>query len=128
MQTYAVTIDNETHLIDAETASKARWQAVQHRLEWLDRRDRKHLFDGVSVRKAAGGPFPAAPTPAEMAAAWNAKHPIGTLVRYWRGLREGEPSGVGKVRHPAQAVSGTASVWIDGCSGCIALSHVEVVR
>ena len=69
---------------------------------------------------------PTRPTAQQLADAWNAAHPVGTLVRYWRGLREGEPSGVGKVRWEAQDVCGTASVWIEGCSGCVALSHVEL--
>lgn len=69
---------------------------------------------------------PTRPTAQQLADAWNAAHPVGTLVRYWRGLREGKPSGVGKVRWEAQDVCGTASVWIEGCSGCVALSHVEL--
>lgn len=61
------------------------------------------------------------------AEAWNVKHPVGTRVRYWRGLREGAPSGEGAVRYAAQVVCGTASVWVEGCTGCVALSHVEEV-
>ena len=109
------------------TVSKARWQAVQHRLEWLDRRERKRLFEGVSVRKMDRTQFIGTPTAQQISDKWNNAHPVGTLVRYWRGLREGEPSGVGNVRHPAQDVCGTASVWIDGCAGCVAISHVERV-
>jgi hypothetical protein len=66
-------------------------------------------------------------SPAEEAAAFNARAPIGTRVRYWRGVKHGEPSGEGTVRHPAQVMSDHASVWITGCSGSISLSHVEVV-
>lgn len=62
------------------------------------------------------------------AAAFNAKHPVGTMVRYWRGFKEGEPSGAGKTRSEAWAMpSETAVVLIEGTSGGIALSHVEVV-
>lgn len=51
----------------------------------------------------------------------------GTMVKYWRGEKKGEPSGTGKTSSYAQVLSGhTAVVWIDGCSGCIALSHVDV--
>lgn len=64
---------------------------------------------------------------AREAAAFNEHVPVGARVRYWRGLREGAPSGEGAVRYPAQEVCGTASVWIEGCSGCVALSHVEAV-
>ena len=62
-----------------------------------------------------------------IADAWNAAHPVGTQVRYWRGLKEGEPSGTGATRHAAQVMSGHVSVWIEGCSGSVALTHVEVV-
>lgn len=58
---------------------------------------------------------------------WNSKHTIGQRVRYWRGVREG--TGVESVtRTDAQLLSGhTAVVWIEGCSGCIGLTHVEAI-
>lgn len=60
--------------------------------------------------------------------AFNAKVPVGTLVRYWRGAKQGEPSGQGKTHHPATILGGhTAVGWIEGCSGCVALTHIEVV-
>jgi hypothetical protein len=59
--------------------------------------------------------------------AFNARVPVGARVRYWRGRREGAPSGEGAVRYPAEEVGGTASVWIEGCLGSVALSHVEAV-
>jgi len=59
---------------------------------------------------------------------WNAKHPVGTIVRYWRGLCEGEPSGQGPTRHVATVVGGDAVAWVEGCVGCVALTHVEVVH
>lgn len=59
---------------------------------------------------------------------FNLKHPIGTLVRYWRGIREGDPSGEGPTIHPADLLGGhTGVIWIEGCRGCIALSHVEAI-
>lgn len=61
---------------------------------------------------------------AQMAAVWNLVVPVGTPVRYWTGAREGEgkPS---KTRSEAQLLGGhTAVVWVEGHSGCIALSHV----
>ena len=61
--------------------------------------------------------------------AFNKANPVGTVVRYWKGLKEGEPSGVGPTTHEASLLGGhSAVVWIDGCSGCVALSHVEVVK
>lgn len=63
------------------------------------------------------------------AAAFNAAHPIGTLVRYWRMDRVGEPSGQGETYWQATVLGNhTAVAWIDGCSGCIALTHVQVVE
>ena len=60
---------------------------------------------------------------------FNAAMPVGTMVRYWKMDRVGEPSGSGKTRTPAQILSGhTAVVWIEGCSGCISVSHVEVAK
>lgn len=62
-------------------------------------------------------------------AEWNAQHPVGTRVRYWRGERKGEPSGEGITHSPATVLGGhTAVAWIEGCSGCVALSHVEAVQ
>ena len=66
--------------------------------------------------------------PNQQAGRFNARYPIGTAVRYWTGVREGE----GKLSHTrsiAEVLGGhTAVVWIEGESGCVALSHVVVVR
>jgi len=58
---------------------------------------------------------------------FNEAYPVGTFVAYWRGFREGEPSGIGKTRVEAQlsCCDGAAVVWIEGCAGYISLSHVE---
>lgn len=57
---------------------------------------------------------------------WNAKHPVGTRVRYWKLLRGGAPTGVGPTKHEATVLGGhTAVAWIEGCVGCVALTHVE---
>ncbi len=58
--------------------------------------------------------------------AWNAAHPVGTVVRYWNGPREGAPTGEAPTRAPAAVMSGHVSVWIVGCVGSVSLSHVEV--
>lgn len=58
---------------------------------------------------------------------WNARHPVGTRVRYWRGLREGTPSGEGAVRYPAQILCDHVSAWIEGCVGCVSITHIEAV-
>ena len=59
---------------------------------------------------------------------FNQAYPLGTMVRYWTMVREGEPSGTARTRTPAQVLSGhTAVVWVTGYASCIALSHVEAV-
>jgi hypothetical protein len=75
---------------------------------------------GAGIERIAGA------SPAAEVEAFNAAWPVGTVVDYWRGAYEGEPSDRGATRTPAQVLSGhTAVVWIEGCSGCIALSHVR---
>jgi hypothetical protein len=59
-------------------------------------------------------------------AAWNSLYPIGTSVRYWRGIRAGEGR-TGVTRSPAWLLGGhTPVVSIHNTSGGIALTHVEV--
>lgn len=56
---------------------------------------------------------------------WNEHHPVGTQVRYWKGVREGDGR-ISRTRSRAQVLSGhTAVVWVEAEAGCIALSHVE---
>ncbi|WP_346536985.1 hypothetical protein [Micromonospora sp. DPT] len=58
---------------------------------------------------------------------FNAIHPVGTTVRYWKGVREGDGK-TSTTRTEAQLLSGhTAVVWLEGVSGCIALTHIEPV-
>ncbi|MFF0823033.1 hypothetical protein ACFYUR_21950 [Micromonospora haikouensis] len=66
---------------------------------------------------------------AEFAAAraFNDANPIGTPVRYWRGVREGDGR-TARTRTEAQLLGGhTAVVWLQGVAGCIALTHVEPI-
>ena len=59
---------------------------------------------------------------------FNAAYRVGTLCRYWTGEREGEGK-IAATRSEAQMLSGhTAVVWLEGVSGCVALSHVEAVQ
>lgn len=63
----------------------------------------------------------------ELVEQFNAKFPVGTRVRYWTGLREGEGK-EGPTNHAATLLSGhTAVAWIDGCRSCVSLSHVEPI-
>lgn len=59
---------------------------------------------------------------------FNKRNPVGTAVRYWPGVREGE--GIeSKTRSEATVLSGhTPVVCVEKCAGCIALTHVEPVR
>lgn len=60
---------------------------------------------------------------------FNQNNPVGTEVRYWRGAKEGEPSGQGKTSSDAFICnSGYPVIFIKGCSGYICLTHVEVVE
>lgn len=59
---------------------------------------------------------------------WNTGHPVGTRVRYWKGRREGLPSGETVTRSRAEVLyGGAAVVWLEGVAGCIALTHVEAI-
>ena len=58
---------------------------------------------------------------------WGDMNPPGTRVRYWTGAREGEGKESVTRSYPG-VVCGTAVVWVRGCSGCVALSHVEVLK
>ena len=60
------------------------------------------------------------------AAAWNAAHPVGTPVRYWRrpAIRgEAAPTGEGAVLQPAVAKHDHVSVAV---ADCVALSIINV--
>lgn len=65
---------------------------------------------------------------AEAAAeAWNDAHAVGTPVRYWTGLREGDGA-VSVTRWPASVLGGhTAVVWVEHEGACIALTHVDPI-
>lgn len=57
--------------------------------------------------------------------AWNAAHPLGTPVRYWRGERQGEGR-VGRTRSKAFLFgAGDAVIFVENYSSFVALSHVE---
>jgi hypothetical protein len=58
---------------------------------------------------------------------WNEQHPTGTRVRYWKGAKRGAPSGEAVTRGKATLMCNVPVAWLEGVSGCIALSHVEVV-
>ena len=64
---------------------------------------------------------------AREAAAWNKRHPIGTVVRYWAMLKRGDPTGTAPTVGLAYDHCGSAVVRIDKGSGTdlIAITHVE---
>lgn len=60
---------------------------------------------------------------------FNESNALGVSVRVWPGARPDGRSIDTKTRSEAQVLSGhTAVVWVEGVSGCIALSHVEVIK
>jgi hypothetical protein len=74
-------------------------------------------------------------SPEALAHKWNRRFEVGQRVRYWTGCREGrgkesvtrsEASVLGA--EPSRNYPGhTAVVWVEGESGCVALSHVEPI-
>lgn len=65
-------------------------------------------------------------SPVEEAEQFNKHWPVGTTVRYWTGLREGEGK-LSRTRTAASVLGGhTAVVWVEDEPDCIALSHIEV--
>lgn len=63
----------------------------------------------------------------EAAAAFNKKHPSGTAVHFWPGIRVAEPQ-TSRTRGEAWALpSVDAVVRVEGRAGGIALSHIEVI-
>lgn len=58
---------------------------------------------------------------------WNKKYPVGTPVRYWSMLREGEGT-VSRTRSEAWNASGSDMVLVEGRSGGIALTHVDPIE
>lgn len=59
---------------------------------------------------------------------FDAKYPIGTRVRYWKGVRSGDPEGESVTRSNAGVIGQSACVLIEGVRGAVALTHVEVVE
>lgn len=53
------------------------------------------------------------------AAEWNARHPVGTAVRYWFGSREGAPKGEGNTHAAAFAFGDEAVVSVYDVGGFV---------
>lgn len=122
--------DSFSDIVDAETRSKARMAMARRLQEVSGDMPMRDILMALRVRRADGALRPEERRRLEAEDAcrgWNARHPVGTRVHYWRMDKAGEPSGTGPTRSTAQVnAAGTAVVWITECSGCIALSHVEV--
>lgn len=93
--------------------------------------ERVSFDDAIPCGGAQGlwrlGDYPAAVAQAHLdVAGFNAAHPVGTPVRYWSGRRFGDGQ-ISRTREPACMMSGHGSVWLEGVSGSIALSHVEAL-
>lgn len=52
---------------------------------------------------------------------------IGNLVKYWRGVKSGEPSGQGEIESLGE-MCGNQVAWIKNCRGCIAITHLEKIE
>lgn len=112
-----------SHFIEAETAGKAKYEyLLDVRDAWPDT-----TFADLECHVASRRP----PTRKELAQqeadAFNAAHPVGTMLRFWSGVKEGAPTGLAAISHPAQVMSDHASVWMSGVRSCHSLSHVEAV-
>ena len=59
---------------------------------------------------------------------FNAAYPVGTLVRYWPGMRYRHPGVESRTRTPAWTIADTPVVSVKGYPGGIALTHIEVVE
>lgn len=63
------------------------------------------------------------PNPQIEVAAWNASVQVGDQVDYYEVVGMSEPKRF-TTRTPAEVLSGhTAVVWLEGKSGCVAISH-----
>ena len=51
----------------------------------------------------------------------------GTLVKYWKGIKSGEPSGTGKIKAVGE-MCGSDVAWIEGCRGAVSTTHIEPVE
>lgn len=107
----------------AETAGKAKYRRL------LDIRDPYPDVSFKNLTCRSLGDIPVPPTAKELAQreadAFNVTHSIGTMCRYWSGLREGEPTGIAPIYHLATVVCESAVAWLEGVSSCHSLSHVE---
>lgn len=128
MRAYEVGIkdaDWSVGTVFAPTAGKAKYKRL------LDLKDAgwEPEFKDLTCRSL--GDIPVPPTLTEVAQreadAFNARHPIGTMLRYWSWVKEGDPTGTAAIRHHATVVCEGAVIWMQGVSSCHSLSHVEAV-
>jgi len=57
---------------------------------------------------------------------FNRTYPVGTVVRYWPGIKYGGSGAVARTRTPAWLVGATPCVSVEGYPGGIALTHVDI--
>lgn len=62
----------------------------------------------------------------ELVAQFNMDCPIGSPVRYWTWVREGDGQ-TSKTKSVAQMMCDHAVVWIEDHAACIALSHIQPI-
>lgn len=116
--------EEHSSVVYAESSGKAKSKRLRVFRDslWPDM-----LFTDLTCRSIGIREIP--PTPRELAQreadAFNEAHPIGTVLRYWSGLKEGEPTGTAPIYHEATVVCDHAVIWMSGVSSCHSLSHVE---
>jgi len=110
-------------VINARSAGKAKSLFLRLHLD-----DTGIPFTRITCRRL-GPAQPPPPTQGELAQreadAFNAVHPVGTVLRYWSGVKEGAPTGQAPISHPATVMCDHAVIWLAGVSSCHSISHVE---
>ena len=130
MKAYEVGIRSDGGAYDATifapTAGKAKYQ------RFLALRDAGWNGSFQHLHCRALGDIPVPPTRAQLAQgecdSFNAQFPIGTMLRYWSGVKEGQPTGSAPISHPASVMCDHAVIWLKGVSSCHSISHVEPAR
>ena len=132
MRAYMVGIrGDDEHLYDAEVFATTAGRAKYERFLTLREvcfivGDEDISFKHLTCRSLGDRPTPQERLQRE-ADAWSRRFPIGTVMHYWSGLKEGDPTGTGRVYHSATVVCGSVVAWIEGARSCHSVSHVEAV-
>ena len=118
--------DGQATPINAESAGKAKSLYLREHLD-----DCGIPYTQITCRYVGEARAPL-PTRTELAQrecdAFNARYPVGTMLRYWSWTHEGEPTGTAPISHPATVTCEHAVIWLKGVSSCHSITHVEEVE